>query len=107
MRMADDSCFIAVVEDDPEIGLLVAGLLRREGFEAELCRDAAAFDRLRDRRRIDLAILDLMLPGEDGLSVCRRLHAEGDIPVLMVTAKAEDIDRVIGLEIDPERVCHQ
>ncbi|PZU09838.1 response regulator [Sphingomonas sp.] len=97
--MSEDKSFIAVVEDDPEIGALVTGLLKREGFEAELCRDAAAFDRLRDRRRIDLAILDLMLPGEDGLSICRRLRAEDEIPILMVTAKAEDVDRIVGLEI--------
>lgn len=95
----ESSTFIAVVEDDPEIGLLVLGLLRREGFEAELCRNGEAFDRLCDRRRVDLAILDLMLPGEDGLSICRRLHVRGDIPVLMVTARGEDVDRIVGLEI--------
>lgn len=90
---------IAIVEDDPEIGPLIAGLLRREGFEAELCPTGEAFDRLRARRRVDLAVLDLMLPGEDGLSICRRLRAEGDVPVLMVTARGEDIDRIVGLEI--------
>ncbi|MDE1917056.1 MAG: response regulator transcription factor [Sphingomonadales bacterium] len=97
--LPDANSFIAVVEDDPEIGLLVVALLRREGFAAELCRDGVAFHRLCERRRVDLAILDLMLPGEDGLSICRRLHARGDIPVLMVTARAEDVDRVIGLEL--------
>lgn len=90
---------IAVVEDDPEIGPLVAGLLRREGFEAELCLTGEAFDRLRARRRIDLAVLDVMLPSEDGLSICRRLQAEGEVPVLMVTARGEDVDRIVGLEI--------
>lgn len=90
---------IAVVEDDPEIGPLVADLLRREGFEAELCPTGEAFDRLRARRRIDLAVLDVMLPGEDGLSICRRLQAEGEVPVLMVTARGDDIDRIVGLEI--------
>jgi two-component system, OmpR family, response regulator len=91
--------FIAVVEDDREIGTLVADLLRREGFEAELCRSGEMFERLRAQRRIDLAILDIMLPGEDGLSICRRLRAGGEVPVLMVTAKADDIDRIVGLEI--------
>ena len=90
---------IAIVEDDPEIGPLVASLLRREGFEAELCPTGEAFDRLRARRRVDLAILDVMLPGEDGLSICRRLRAEGDVPVLMVTARGDDVDRIVGLEI--------
>jgi len=90
---------IAVVEDDPEIGPLIAGLLRREGFDVELCPTGEAFDRARQRRRIDLAVLDLMLPGEDGLSICRRLLAEGEVPVLMVTARGDDIDRIVGLEI--------
>jgi len=90
---------IAVVEDDPEIGPLIAGLLRREGFEVELCPTGEAFDRARQRRRVDLAVLDLMLPGEDGLSICRRLQAEGEVPVLMVTARGDDIDRIVGLEI--------
>lgn len=95
----DSQTVIAVVEDDPEIGPLVAGLLRREGFEAELCPTGEAFDRLRARRRIDLAVLDVMLPGEGGLSICRRLQAEGEVPVLMVTARGDDIDRIVGLEI--------
>ncbi len=95
----DSQTVIAVVEDDPEIGPLVAGLLRREGFDAELCPNGDAFDRLRARRRVDLAVLDVMLPGEDGLSICRRLQAQGEIPVLMVTARGDDIDRIVGLEI--------
>jgi two-component system OmpR family response regulator len=95
----DSQTIIAVVEDDPEIGPLVTGLLRREGFEAELCPTGEAFDRLRARRRVDLAVLDIMLPGEDGLSICRRLQAEGEVPVLMVTARGDDIDRIVGLEI--------
>lgn len=95
----DSRDFIAVVEDDREIGTLIADLLKREGFDAELCRSGEMFERLRAQRRIDLAVLDIMLPGEDGLSICRRLRAEGEIPVLMVTAKADDIDRIVGLEI--------
>lgn len=97
--MMEAKDFIAVVEDDREIGSLVTDLLRREGFEAELCRSGEMFERLRAQRRIDLAVLDIMLPGEDGLSICRRLRAEGEVPVLMVTAKADDIDRIVGLEI--------
>jgi len=95
----DSQTVVAVVEDDPEIGPLVVGLLRREGFEAELCPTGEAFDRLRARRRVDLAVLDVMLPGEDGLSICRRLRAEGEVPVLMVTARGDDVDRIVGLEI--------
>lgn len=94
----EKSC-IAVVEDDREIRALVVELLAREGFEAVGCRTASEFDQLNARRRIDLAVLDIMLPGEDGLSLCRRLRAVGDVPVLMVTAKGDDIDRIIGLEV--------
>ena len=94
-----ETSFIAVVEDDNEIRSLVTGLLVREGFEAIGCRTAVEFDRLIERQRVDLAILDIMLPGEDGLSLCRRLRARGDVPVLMVTAKGDDVDRIVGLEI--------
>ncbi len=90
---------IAVVEDDPKIRALVSDLLDREGFEAAPCADGAALDHLRQRRKVDLAILDVMMPGEDGLSICRRRRAEGGTPVLMVTAKGDDIDRIIGLEV--------
>lgn len=94
----ETSC-IAVVEDDREIRSLVVDLLTREGFEAVGCRSVAEFDQINTRRRIDLAVLDIMLPGEDGLSLCRRLRAAGDIPVLMVSAKGDDIDRIVGLEV--------
>ncbi|BBC71889.1 DNA-binding response regulator [Altererythrobacter sp. B11] len=91
---------IALVEDDPEIRELVAGLLGREGFEACPCSDGAELTRLLARRRIDLVLLDLMLPGEDGLSICRRLQAMPvPVPVIMVTAKSDDIDRILGLEL--------
>ena len=97
--MVMSTSFIAVVEDDKEIRGLVTALLTREGFETAGCRTAEEFDRLLERRRIDLAVLDVMLPGEDGLSLCRRLRSRGDVPVLMVTAKGDDIDRIVGLEI--------
>jgi two-component system OmpR family response regulator len=94
----ETSC-IAVVEDDREIRALVVDLLNREGFEAVGCRTTSEFDQLNGRRRVDLVVLDVMLPGEDGFSLCRRLRASADIPVLMVTAKGEDVDRIVGLEI--------
>jgi two-component system OmpR family response regulator len=94
-----DKICIAVVEDDREIRVMVADLLKREGFEVLVCGCVAEFDHLVGRQRIDLAILDIMMPGEDGLSLCRRLRARGDIPVLMVTARGDDIDRIVGLEI--------
>jgi two-component system OmpR family response regulator len=96
----DQPTLIAVVEDDAEIRALVGGLLTREGYEAALCGGGADLDRLVERRRVDLIVLDLMMAGEDGLSICRRYRARQDaVPILMVTAKGDDLDRIIGLEI--------
>jgi two-component system, OmpR family, response regulator len=94
----DMSC-IAIVEDDREIRSMVVDLMKGEGFAVVPCINAAEFDQIAGRQRIDLVILDIMMPGEDGLSLCRRLRTRGDIPVLMVTAKGDDIDRIVGLEI--------
>ncbi|MEM9370237.1 MAG: response regulator [Pseudomonadota bacterium] len=90
---------ILLVEDDPELGPLVASLLEREGFAPHVAKDGRAMDDLLKGTIVDMIILDLMLPGEDGLSICRRLRASTDVPILMLTAKSEDIDRIIGLEI--------
>jgi len=91
---------IYLVEDDPEIRTLVRALLAREGMTCETADGAVAFRDLMGRRRPDLVILDIMLPGEDGLSICRRLQAGDDpIPVLIASARGEPMDRVIGLEI--------
>lgn len=90
---------ILLVEDDPDIGRMVGDLLRREGYEVAHVEDGAAMDAAMARGRPDLMILDLMLPGEDGLSICRRLRAGDWLPILMLTAKSDEIDRVIGLEM--------
>jgi len=90
---------ILVVEDDPEIRALVGALLVREGFRVEEAEDAVSMDAVLGRVGPDLIILDLMLPGEDGLSICRRIRARHDVPILMLTAKSEEIDRVVGLEM--------
>lgn len=95
-----ENTLIAVVEDDPEIRTLVDGLLAREGFEVAACGGGAELNRVLERRRVDLVVLDLMLPGEDGLSICGRLRNRPvGIPILIVTAKGDDIDRIIGLEL--------
>ena len=94
-----DNPHIALIEDDDEIRDLVGGLLSREGMTVHPCRTAAAFDTLLGQRTVDLAIIDIMLPGEDGLSLCRRMRASGDLPMLIVSARSDDVDRIIGLEI--------
>jgi two-component system OmpR family response regulator len=90
---------LLLVEDDPEISRLVGEFMGREGFEVATARDAREMDTALQRLRPDLIILDLMLPGEDGLSICRRLRATDTIPILMLTAKSDEIDRVVGLEM--------
>lgn len=97
--MHDARPFIVVVDDDPEIRRLVAEFLTREGLDVEIAEDAAAMDAAMAHRWPDLVVLDLMMPGEDGLSVCRRLRAANGPAILMLTAKSDEIDRVIGLEL--------
>jgi two-component system phosphate regulon response regulator OmpR len=91
---------IVVVDDDARIRDLLRRYLTQEGFEILLAEDAKALNRLLTRETIDMIILDLMLPGEDGLSICRRLRAANDpTPIIMLTAKVEDVDRIVGLEV--------
>ncbi|MEL6517639.1 MAG: response regulator [Pseudomonadota bacterium] len=90
---------IFLVEDDPEIGPLTQKQLSQEGFDVRLAKDALDLDVLMAKEQPDLVILDLMLPGEDGLSICRRLRAGSDVHILMLTARTDEIDRVVGLEL--------
>jgi two-component system phosphate regulon response regulator OmpR len=91
---------IVVVDDDARIRDLLRRYLTQEGFEVLLAEDAKALNRILTRETVDLIVLDLMMPGEDGLSICRRLRAGSDLtPIIMLTAKTEDIDRIVGLEV--------
>jgi len=91
---------IVVVDDDARIRDLLRKYLTQEGFDVLLAEDAKALNRVQTRETIDMIILDLMLPGEDGLSICRRLRAANDpTPIIMLTAKVEDVDRIVGLEV--------
>src|SRR5688572_17471740 len=99
MVTMDISPHILVVDDDREIRNLVAKFLTRHGCRVTTVADGKEMRRALADRRIDLVVLDLMLPGEDGLSLCRRLRAESDLPVIMLTAMREDIDRILGLEL--------
>jgi two-component system OmpR family response regulator len=90
---------ILVVEDDVEISRLVTRYLRANDCRVSASGDARDVDRQLEDGRIDLIVLDLMLPGEDGLSLCRRLRTRSQVPVIMLTAKGEDVDRIVGLEM--------
>ena len=93
------SSSILIVEDDREISSLVEAFLAREGFAPRAAASGAAMDQALAESPADLVLLDLMLPGEDGFSICRRLRAAGNLAIIMVTAKSDDIDRIIGLEV--------
>ena len=91
---------ILVVDDDARIRDLLKRYLTQEGFEVLLAEDSKTLNRLMLRETVDLIVLDLMLPGEDGLSICRRLRTAKDhTPIIMLTAKSEDVDRIVGLEV--------
>lgn len=91
---------IAIVEDDSEIRELVSARLRREGFTCTPCTGGAELDALLARAHIDLIVLDIMMPGEDGLSICRRMAGDPDRPpIIILSAKGDDIDRIVGLEV--------
>jgi DNA-binding response OmpR family regulator len=91
---------IYVTDDDPGIRELVAEYLTGQGYAVETAEDAVSLDRLLAVRKPDLLVLDWMMPGEDGLSVARRLRAQpGFPPIIMLSARGEDIDRIIGLEV--------
>jgi DNA-binding response OmpR family regulator len=90
---------IIVLDDEVELRNMLSRFLTAEGYQVRAVADSARLDRLLERQPFDLLVLDLMMAHEDGLSVCRRLRAEGQtIPILMLTARGDPLDRVIGLE---------
>lgn len=90
---------ILVVDDDSDIRTLLASFLEAHGYSVAMARDGSQMQRLLEQGRYDLAILDLMLPGQDGLELCRLLRQRSNMPVIMLTARAEETDRIVGLEI--------
>jgi two-component system OmpR family response regulator len=93
------SAHILVVDDHREIRDLVSRALAKDGFRVSTAADGRAMRKVLADSRIDLIVLDLMLPGEDGLSLCRALRGESNIPIIMLTAKGDEVDRVVGLEM--------
>ncbi|NRO99131.1 response regulator [Paraburkholderia sp. NMBU_R16] len=91
---------LIVLDDEAEIRGMLQRFLIGQGFEVRAVRDAAQLDGCLERQPYDLLVLDVMMPGEDGLSICRRLRAQGHtIPILMLTARGDPVDRVVGLEM--------
>ncbi|RUO56506.1 two-component system response regulator OmpR [Pseudidiomarina homiensis] len=98
--MSQETFKILVVDDDARLRGLLERYLTEQGFYVRSAAQSEQMDRLLERENFHLMVLDLMLPGEDGLSICKRLrHANNDIPIVMLTAKGDEVDRIIGLEL--------
>ncbi len=94
-----ESAKILVVDDDAAIGELLEQYLGGEGFAVASVLDGQSMDRFLVDQTVDLIILDIMLPGEDGLSIARRLRKDHDTPILMLSARGDEVDRIVGLEV--------
>ena len=90
---------ILLVDDEQPIQKLLSYPLEKEGYEVVSARDGQEALATFDEGQFDLVVLDIMLPKVDGLEVCRRLRAKSSVPIIMLTAKAEEVDKVIGLEL--------
>jgi DNA-binding response OmpR family regulator len=90
---------VLVVDDDPTVAEVVAGYLGRAGFAVDVAADGPTALATATKQQPDLVVLDLMLPGMDGLEVCRRIHEQGPLPVIMLTARGDEEDRILGLEV--------
>lgn len=98
--MSEQQYKILVVDDDVKLRGLLERYLQEQGFYVRAAPSAEQMDRLLERENFNLMVLDLMLPGEDGLSICRRLRQKNNqIPIVMLTAKGDEVDRIIGLEL--------
>ncbi len=94
-----ESANLLVVDDDPELRELTQAYLERQGFVVACVESGEAMDEFLAEHSVDLLILDLMLPGEHGLSIAQRLKKHTDLPIIIVSAQGEDVDRIVGLEV--------
>jgi len=90
---------ILIVDDDPQIGVLLSDYLDKHGYRVTLASDGNEMRRMMKKYTIDLLVLDIMMPGDDGLSLCRELRQSQELPIIMLSAIGEETDRVIGLEV--------
>ena len=99
MTLMETPAHILIVDDDREISTLLAEYLEKNGYRTLTAGDGKAMWKALDEARIDLIVLDLNLPGDDGLTLCRNLRTRSSIPVIMLTARGEPLDRILGLEM--------
>lgn len=95
----DPNIHILIVDDDPQIGDLLSDYLQKHGFRVSVAGDGRQMRKLMSQYTIDLVVLDIMLPGVDGISLCQELRADSEVPIIMLSAVGEESDRVIGLEV--------
>ncbi|HYM42542.1 MAG TPA: response regulator [Steroidobacteraceae bacterium] len=95
----NDRPHLLIVDDDREIRGLLAQYLEKHEFRTTAVPDGREMRRVLERSHVDLLVLDVMLPGEDGLSLCRELRGRSQLPIIMLTARGEDVDRIVGLEL--------
>ena len=94
----EDEQHILVVDDDRELRELLSDFLAKSGYQVSVARNGAAMMQTLNSARIDLIVLDILMPGENGLSLCRRLRSRGGMPIIMLTAVGGEVDRIVGLE---------
>jgi two-component system phosphate regulon response regulator OmpR len=99
MSGGDIPAHVVVVDDDEDVRTTVAEYLRRNGLSVSEADGGAALRAIMAQRPIDLAVLDINMPGDDGLTLAREIRASGDAGIIMLTAKSDDIDRIVGLEV--------
>lgn len=97
--MIDRPIRLLVVDDEPELCALLKRYLSQEGFEVEAVENGSAMETYLRNHPVDLVVLDLMLPGEDGLALARRLRSRDNVPIIIVSARGEEVDRIVGLEV--------
>src|ERR1700742_3373736 len=90
---------LLIVDDDKALCELLSKFLRQQGYRVSVAHNGSGMAAILDASRINLVILDLMLPGEDGLALCRRLRTTSTVPIIMLTAMGDEVDRIIGLEM--------
>lgn len=95
----NERAHLLIVDDDREIRSLLSQYLEKHEFRTTAVPDGREMRRVMERSRVDLVVLDLMLPGEDGLSICREVRTRSQVPIIMLTARGEDVDRIVGLEL--------
>ena len=95
----NDRPHLLIVDDDREIRGLLAQYLEKHEFRTTAVPDGKEMRRVLERSHVDLLVLDVMLPGEDGLSLCRELRGRSQLPIIMLTARGDDVDRIVGLEL--------